>query len=70
MRKLLESCVRSRLSYSVQAWLPKEVEMKKLEVCQGRRHRVGQGGHAPPPPPPPHFLQGKLLKTNFYKQNI
>ena len=29
-RKLLEACVRSRLSYSVQAW---KVDMKKLEVC-------------------------------------
>ena len=33
LRKMLEAYVRSRLSYSVQSWLLKEVEMKKLEVC-------------------------------------
>ena len=32
---------------------------------QGRRHRGGQGGHGPPT-----FCKAKLLKTNFYKQNI
>ena len=31
--KLLEACVRSCLSYSAQACLPEEVQMKKLEVC-------------------------------------
>ena len=32
-KKLLESCVRSRLLYGVQAWLPSEKDKKKLEVC-------------------------------------
>ena len=32
-KKLLESCVRSRLVYGTQAWLPNEQERKKLEVC-------------------------------------
>ena len=32
-RKLLESCVRSRLTYATQAWYPNEQQMKKLEVC-------------------------------------
>ena len=34
-------------------------------LLQGRRHRGGQGGHGPPT-----FCKAKLLKTNFYKQNI
>ena len=32
-RKLLESCVRSRLTYGTQAWYPNEQQLKKLEVC-------------------------------------
>ena len=32
-RKLLEACVRSRLTYGLQACYPKEMEMKKLEGC-------------------------------------
>ena len=32
-RKLLESCVRSRLTYGLAACYPKEQEMKKLESC-------------------------------------
>ena len=32
-KKLLEACVRSRLTFGVQAWLPKEEEIRKLEVC-------------------------------------
>ena len=34
-------------------------------IRQGRRHRGGQGGHGPPT-----FCRAKILKTNFYKQNI
>lgn len=32
-KKLLEACVRLRLTYGVQAWLPKEKEIRKMEVC-------------------------------------
>ena len=32
-RKILESCVRSQLSYGTQAWYPNKQEMKTLEVC-------------------------------------
>ena len=32
-RKVLEACVRSRLTYGLQACYPKEQEMKKLERC-------------------------------------
>ena len=32
-RKLLESCVRSRLTYGTQAWFPNEQQMRKLEIC-------------------------------------
>ena len=32
-RKLLEACVRSRLTYGLQACYPKEQELKKLEGC-------------------------------------
>ena len=32
-RKILESCVRSRLTYGTAAWFPNEQEMKKLEGC-------------------------------------
>ena len=32
-RKLLEACVRTRLTYGTQAWYPKEQEMKELEAC-------------------------------------
>ena len=32
-RKLLESCVRSRLLYGTQAWYPNEAQMKKLKSC-------------------------------------
>ena len=39
-----------------------------LRNIQGRRYRRTC---APPPPPPTHtFCMAKLLKTNFYKQNI
>ena len=31
-RKLLEACVRSRLTYGVQAWPPREEKIRKLEV--------------------------------------
>ena len=32
-RKVLESCVRSRLLYGIDAGIPKEEQMKKLETC-------------------------------------
>ena len=32
-RKLLEACVRSRLTYGTQAWYPREHELKRLEAC-------------------------------------
>ena len=32
-RKILESCVRSRLTYGTAAWFPNEQELKKLEGC-------------------------------------
>ena len=32
-RKLLESCVLSRLVYGTQAWFPNEEQLNKLEVC-------------------------------------
>jgi len=32
-RKILEACVRSRLTYRLQACYPNEAEMKKLEAC-------------------------------------
>ena len=32
-RKILESCVRSRLTYGTAAWLPNEQELKRLEAC-------------------------------------
>ena len=32
-RKVLESCVRSGLTYGTQGWYPNEQQMKKLEVC-------------------------------------
>ena len=32
-RKLLESCVRSRLTYGTKAWFPNEQQMRKLEIC-------------------------------------
>ena len=32
-RRILEACVRSRLTYATQAWYPREEEMKKLESC-------------------------------------
>ena len=32
-RKLLESCVRSHLTYGTQAWFPNEQQMWKLEIC-------------------------------------
>ena len=32
-RKLLEACVRMRLTYSSQAWLPNEKEITKMESC-------------------------------------
>ena len=32
-RKLLEACVRMRLTYSSQAWLPNETEITKMESC-------------------------------------
>ena len=44
-KKLLEACVRSRLTFGVQAWLPKEEEIRKLEVCwfQCLRNMVNGG---------------------------
>ena len=38
-RKILESCVRSRLIYGTQAWYPKEQEMSKLEACWNELQR-------------------------------
>lgn len=32
-KKLLEACVRSRLTYGLQACYPKEAQLKKLEAC-------------------------------------
>ena len=32
-KKLMEACVRSRLTYGTQACFPKEVQMRKLESC-------------------------------------
>ena len=32
-KKILESCVRSRLTYGTQAWFPNEQQLKKLESC-------------------------------------
>ena len=32
-RKILEACVRSRLTYATQAVLPNEKQLKKLEAC-------------------------------------
>ena len=32
-RKILDACVRSRITYGTQARLPSEVQLKKLEVC-------------------------------------
>ena len=32
-RKILESCVRMRLTYGTQAWFPKEQELQRLESC-------------------------------------
>ena len=31
-RKLLEACVRSRLTYGIQVWPPREEKIRKLEV--------------------------------------
>ena len=38
-KKLMESCVRSRLTYGLQSWLPNQGELKKLEVCWVRMLR-------------------------------
>ena len=44
-RKMLEACVRSRLTYGLQACYPKESEMKKLESCWvGFMRRMVRGG--------------------------
>ena len=32
-RKLVESCVRSRLTYGIAAWFPNEQQIRKLESC-------------------------------------
>ena len=46
-RKILEACVRSRLTYSTQAALPSEQQMKKLEACWYRLLRkMIKGGWA------------------------
>ena len=50
-KKLLEACVRSRLTYGLQACYPNEVQMKKLEACWSQMLRsMVRGGwrrHAP-----------------------
>ena len=54
-RKLLESCVRSRLTYGTQAWFPNEQQMRKLEICwfqclrsmvKGRWKRIETSDHS------------------------
>lgn len=43
--KLLEACVRSRLTYGLQSCYPKEAEMKKLEGCwSGLLRNMVKGG--------------------------
>ena len=32
-RKILEACVRSRLTYGIAAWFPNEFQIRKLEAC-------------------------------------
>ena len=45
LRKFLEACVRSRLTYATQSWRPNEHQMKKLESCWfGFLRRMIKGG--------------------------
>ena len=44
-KKLLEACVRPRLTYATQSWRPLEEELKKLEACWcGFLRRMVKGG--------------------------
>ena len=38
-RKILEACVRSRLTYGTAAWFPNEQELQKLENCWNQFQR-------------------------------
>ena len=44
-KKILEACVRPRLTYATQSWRPSEKEIKKLEACwYGFLRRMVKGG--------------------------
>ena len=51
-RRILEACVRARLTYGTQACFPNEKEMKRLETCwYGMLRRIVKNGHRRAPRP-------------------
>ena len=70
-RKLLEACVRSCLTYGLQACYPKENEMKKLEACWSSLLRtMVKGGWKRKDPEDDGEEEYRLLYSNEKVQNI
>ena len=71
-RKLVESCVRSRLTYGTQAWFPKEQELKRLESCWHEilRSMVKGGWSRKKPPEGSDEVEYAFKYSNQQIQNI
>ena len=70
-RKLLEACVRPRLTYATQSWRPTEKQIKKLESCWfGFLRRMVKGGFRRKPAENDNDTNFSFVYTNIDLQNI
>ena len=70
-RKLLEACVRPRLTYAAQSWRPTEQQIKKLESCWfGFHRRMEKGGFRRKPDEADNETNFSFVYTNLDLQNI
>ena len=70
-RKLLEACVRPRLTYATQSWRPSEQQIKKLESCWfGFLRRMVKGGFRRKPNEIENETNFSFVYTNLDLQNI
>jgi hypothetical protein len=64
-KRILEACVRPRLTYATQSWRPSEVEIKKLEACWcGFLRTLIKGGFRNKPTIPGNDANFSLVYTN------
>ena len=71
-RKIMEACVRSRLTYGTQAMSPKEAELQRLETCwrQCLRSMVRNGWRRKPTPEDSDEKNYHLVYTNTQIEEI